>query len=121
MPSLLSTFKQSVIMIILEDFFFYIFHRIAHCTHPWFPIYQNVHKVHHEYNVVLAASSNYCHFLEEVFVNLTPPYLTVHICSLFYPVHYSMLGVYNFVRMVETHTGHSGYEFPWSPYGLIPF
>jgi sterol desaturase/sphingolipid hydroxylase (fatty acid hydroxylase superfamily) len=25
------------------------------------------------------------------------------------------------IRLVETHDGHSGYEFPWSVFRLLPF
>lgn len=36
-------------------------------------------------------------------------------------VHYSLLMAWAFIRALETHDKHSGYEFPWSPFGMLPF
>ena len=36
-------------------------------------------------------------------------------------LHSSTLIAWTLFRVFETHDGHSGYEFPWSPFRLIPF
>lgn len=36
-------------------------------------------------------------------------------------MHASTLMTLLVIRVFETHDGHSGYEFPWSPFRLIPF
>ena len=106
---------------ITEDFGFYWFHRLAHCNHPWFPLYKWVHKIHHEYNVCVAVCCVYCHVLEQIFVNAAPLYAGLILCGYLSPLHMSTCTSYAFIRMYETHDAHSGYEFPWTPFGLMPF
>ena len=36
-------------------------------------------------------------------------------------MHGASLMVWITVRQLETHDAHSGYEFPWSPFRLLPF
>lgn len=106
---------------ITEDFFFYWFHRLAHCTHPWLPLYQKIHKVHHEFHVCIAVSAGYCHWLEGLVVNAAPIYIGLALCGYLTPMHYSTVKAYGFIRLYETMQAHSGYEFPWTPFGILPF
>ena len=36
-------------------------------------------------------------------------------------MHYATYLTWGMLRILESTDGHSGYEFPWSPYRLIPF
>ena len=36
-------------------------------------------------------------------------------------MHFGTFAVWLLVRSLETHDGHCGYEFPWSPFRMIPF
>ena len=36
-------------------------------------------------------------------------------------LHFTTLILWTIVRGIETHDAHCGYEFPWSPFRLIPF
>ena len=35
--------------------------------------------------------------------------------------HFVTLMVWGSLRVIETHDSHSGYEFPWSVFRIIPF
>jgi len=53
---------------IVDEIFFYASHRLAH--HKLF--YQHVHKLHHQWTSPIALSSDYCHPLEHLLVNVLP-------------------------------------------------
>jgi len=106
---------------ITEDFFFYWGHRLFHCTHPYLNLYKWIHKRHHEYNVTIATVCMYCHVLEHIFVNAAPMYIGMILCAYVSPMHMATVTSYTFIRLYETHQAHSGYEFPWTPFGLLPF
>lgn len=36
-------------------------------------------------------------------------------------MHYATFMIWLTIRSLESHDGHSGYEFPWSPFRMIPF
>jgi len=36
-------------------------------------------------------------------------------------MHVGTILTWLLIRSLESHDGHSGYEFPWSPFRMIPF
>ena len=62
-PSLNWMLPQFVIMMLVEDFMFFTFHRLLH--HPLFYKY---HKIHHEFTTTVAIAGLHFHILEFFFV-----------------------------------------------------
>ena len=100
---------------IVEDFGFYCSHRTLH--HP--KLYSQIHKVHHTYNQTVSIAAEYCHPIEFVLANLLPTGLGPLILGP--KMHIFTVLVWYMVRVGETLDGHSGYEFSWTPYRLVPF
>ena len=100
---------------VCEDFAFYFSHRFLH----WNVIYPYIHKVHHEYNVTIGIAAEYAHPLEFMFGNLLPTALGPMILGP--RTHMFTVFVWYTVRVGLTLDGHSGYDFSWSPYRMIPF
>lgn len=94
---------------------FYCTHRVLHTR--W--CYKYVHKQHHEYTEAVSIGSELAHPIEFVFGNAIPfligPMLLQSRC------HKVTILVWAIYLVYETVDSHSGYEFPWSPYRLIPF
>jgi len=97
----------------IEDTLFYWIHRGLH--HP--KVYGHVHKIHHEYKVTIGIASEYAHPLEFIVSDAIPFTAGPLILGL----HYYVFWMWMIVRVGETVDGHCGYNFPWSPYRLLPF
>jgi len=110
------TLAQTMFFFMLvEDFFFYLTHRMLH--HP--RIYPHIHKMHHTHNTTVGIAAMYSHPIEFIISNMFPTSMgplilgpNVHILSIF---------AWYIIRFGESLDGHSGYDFSWSPYRLIPF
>jgi len=99
----------------IVEFVRYFHHRLFHTSY----FYKRFHKIHHEYKSTIFCASTYCHPLEMVFCNLLPavvgPLLlgkSIHVTSVF--GFYLIAGVFTIID-------HSGYEFAFSPFRLVPF
>lgn len=82
-------------------------------------IYPYIHKVHHTHVTSIGLTSEYAHPIEFLLGNLAaialgPLILKEHI-------HLYTMMIWFFIRISETIDVHSGYDFSWSPYRLIPF
>jgi len=78
-----------------------------------------IHKQHHAFKTNVGLASVYSHPIEgfiNTVVTFTGPILLGH---LGYDVPLLTLWVWYVVRWAETTDAHSGYEFPWSPFGLF--
>jgi sterol desaturase/sphingolipid hydroxylase (fatty acid hydroxylase superfamily) len=104
---------------ILEDFFHYWGHRLLHTT--W--LYQNVHKLHHFYEVPFGLTAVYAHWVEFIFLGICtflPPLLAVR-------PHFLTYFTWFVLRQIDAVFTHSGYEIPvpildlFPSYGGIPF
>lgn len=113
-PSALEMVTQIVFFMLCEDFSFYWGHRILHHK----SLYPKIHKIHHEYNNPISLSSEYAHPIEFLFVNLLPNAVGAKILGA--KVHLVTYILWLIIRVLETLDGHSGYEFSWSPYRLLP-
>jgi len=113
-PTYQEILPQIVFFMICDDFFFYWIHRILHLKQ----VYSIIHKKHHEYNITVSIAAEYAHPLEFVFSNLLPFAMGPKILGS--QVHFATHLLWLIIRSMETVDGHSGYEFSWSPYRLLP-
>ena len=100
------------------DFLFYWSHRLLHHT----SIYKYIHKVHHNFHTPVGVSCAHEHIVEGI-IQLFNWYLPIGFAGYLNGkegLHSSTLFLYNAFRWLETVDAHSGYEFPWSPFHLLP-
>jgi sterol desaturase/sphingolipid hydroxylase (fatty acid hydroxylase superfamily) len=100
---------------LVEDFFFYWFHRLLH----WRVIYPYIHKIHHTHSSTVGIAAEYSHPIEFIFSNMLPTSAGPAILGP--NVHLITVWAWFVIRFAETLDGHCGYEFSWSPFRLIPF
>jgi sterol desaturase/sphingolipid hydroxylase (fatty acid hydroxylase superfamily) len=113
-PETWEILKQILFFMLVEDFLFYWHHRMLH--HP--KLYPYIHKIHHEYNITVSISAEYAHPLEFILGNLIPTNIGPKILGS--QVHFITYSMWIIIRLMETVDGHSGYEFSWSPFRLLP-
>ncbi len=98
-----------------EDLIYHWTHRILHSP----MLYQGVHKVHHQYSDTVGLSTEYTHPLDYFFTGVVPSALA---CAVLGPhMHITTVLSFTVLRVWETMDLHCGYEFPWSPFRLLPF
>lgn len=114
LPSPLQLAATLVFCMLCEDLGFHQTHRLAH----WAPLYPYLHKVHHAYSTSVSIAGEYFHPLDFLMGVLIPGSLggmllgkRMHFCSLL---------AWSLARSFEGVDGHSGYEFPWSPFRVLP-
>jgi sterol desaturase/sphingolipid hydroxylase (fatty acid hydroxylase superfamily) len=104
-----------IFCMLCEDFSFHFIHKLLH--HP--RIYSLIHKIHHSHIVTISIAVEYAHPIEFILGNLIPT--TLGPLLLGRNLHIFTFAIWGKVRLTETLEDHSGYEFPWSPFRLIPF
>ena len=113
-PSSFEIIWQTIVFMLVEDFFFYWTHRALH----WDRIYRYVHKMHHQYVYSVSIASEYSHPVDYLLSNCIPSALGPLILGK--NVHLATYLLWIVLRVAETTDGHSGYEFSWSPFRLLP-
>lgn len=103
-----------VFCVLCEDAYFYFSHKIMH----WAPIYPYVHKVHHDHIVSFNLASEHLHPIEFIFAALLPASLGLLILGT--RMHFYTVIIWNIWRVCETNFLHSGYEFSWTPFDILP-
>lgn len=98
-----------------EDLTFHLCHRLLH----WRVIYPYIHKVHHTYVTTIGIAAEYSHPIDFILGSVIPGSLGSMILGKH--MHFCTMLLWILVRIFETLDGHSGYEFSWSPYRLLPF
>ncbi|KAI9028012.1 hypothetical protein DFJ74DRAFT_661458 [Hyaloraphidium curvatum] len=106
-PGALESLKQFFFLEITTQFGFYWAHRLLHTK----LLYKYVHKMHHENPAPFVYASIYAHPVEQIMANSMP----IGIPAALYPVHPSVLSVYNLWRLFEAFTAHAGYNLPLFP------
>ena len=114
MPDMIELLSQIIICMLCEDFFFYLSHRLLHNDY----FYKKIHKIHHEFKETVTISALYSHPLEFVMGNIVPSSIAPMI--LVQRMHLITHLVYIMMVLHESHDGHSGYNFSWSPHRVIP-
>jgi methylsterol monooxygenase/4-alpha-methyl-delta7-sterol-4alpha-methyl oxidase len=102
-------------MLIIEDFLFHSVHRLMHSKY----LYARFHKIHHQYNSSIGLASEYSHPLDFALGVLIPTGTGARILGKRF--HYFTFILFAIMRSAEGVDGHTGYEFPWSPFRLLPF
>lgn len=114
-PSAIEIILHLIVCMIVEDFCFYWSHRTLHSKF----LYKHIHKKHHEFVVPVSIASHYAHPLEFIFGNVLPYGMGPLILGT--KMHFFTRICWGILRLTETANGHSGYEFPWAPFTLMPF
>lgn len=98
-----------------EDLAFFLSHKLLHTP----ALYEKIHKIHHENNIVFCLAAIHAHWIEYLLGNLVP--LIVGPAILGQRIHRLSISGWFFVRVCKTIDAHSGYSFPWSPFKILPF
>ena len=114
-PSSLVMFAQVFFCMMCEDLVFHFSHRFLH----WRRIYPYIHKIHHQHKSTVAIAAQHAHPLEFVLGNLLPT--AVGVIILGSKIHCTVAFTWYILRSIESVEGHSGYEFSWSPFRMLPF
>lgn len=113
-PSFLETWIGCFLFMILEDFYFYWFHRFLHSPY----IYQYIHKEHHRYYNLIYLNSVDAHPIEFFFGNF---FTTLTGMLAFGPTfHFITFTVFGLLRIIEGTETHCGYEFDFSMFKIYP-
>lgn len=109
---LLCTF---IFLMLCEDVAFHFFHRLAH--HKL--LYPHFHKYHHNYTTTVSLAGEHFHPVDFftgalIPVSLGPLLLGTHL-------HITTYLIWIVLRTMESVDAHSGFEFPWTPFRIIPF
>lgn len=112
-PSTLTVLLHLLAFTVVEDALFYWTHRTLHTP----ALYPHVHKLHHRFTHSVSIAAEATHPVEFVVGNVLP----FAAGPLLLGSHLVTLWVWTAFRIGETVTNHSGYDLPWSLYGLLPF
>jgi len=115
LPDSKTLFLNIVFCMICEDLTFHCTHRFLH----WNKIYPYFHKIHHAHKQPVSFAAENAHPVEFVLGNMIPLMMGGIILGPHMHMYTGLL--WGVVRILETHDTHSGYEFPFSPFALIPF
>lgn len=102
---------QLVVMILLQDLFFYINHLGMHRV-PF--LYKHVHSVHHRYRESIAIATHYVHWVEHLIGNLFP----VFIGAMILLPHPFVVMFWILMIVVNALHNHSGFAFPYLSYSV---
>ncbi|CAG9329125.1 unnamed protein product [Blepharisma stoltei] len=114
-PSFTEVLWQILFCMVTEDIWSYTFHALNH----YGPLYRNIHKKHHQYNITIGISAEYAHPIEFIMVNIAA--LSTGVIILRKRMHYISFLSYMSYRIGDTVDQHGGYEFPISPFSILPF
>lgn len=115
LPDTVMLMATIAFLMICEDFAFHWLHKLLHTK--W--LYAHVHKVHHTHKTTVGIAAEYSHPIDFIFSSIFPSALGVILLGKH--IHFYTFILWGIIRIGETLDGHSGYEFSWSPYRLIPF
>ncbi|XP_047063735.1 very-long-chain aldehyde decarbonylase GL1-10-like [Lolium rigidum] len=112
LPSASQTVAQLIVYLMVQDYVTYWFHRVLHTR--W--VYQNIHRVHHEYTAPFGFVSEYAHWADVLLLGVPsmagPAIIPCHVTTLW--LWFAMLQVI----AIDL---HSGFDFPFNPTNFIPF
>jgi sterol desaturase/sphingolipid hydroxylase (fatty acid hydroxylase superfamily) len=113
-PKIIEIICQLFFCMIVEDFCFYWGHRLLH--HP--KLYPHVHKIHHKYTHTISIANEFTHPFEFILSNVIPTVMGPKLLGK--NMHLITYWMWITFRVGESIDGHSGYDFSFSPYRLLP-
>jgi sterol desaturase/sphingolipid hydroxylase (fatty acid hydroxylase superfamily) len=113
-PSVTSVICSILAYILIADTLFYWSHRMLHMKQFYW-----IHKRHHSFTTTVGFASVYSHPIEGT-INSIITYSGPAVLGLLgYDMPMITLWIWYLIRWAETTDAHSGYEFPFSPFGLF--
>jgi 4,4-dimethyl-9beta,19-cyclopropylsterol-4alpha-methyl oxidase len=112
LPSFAEVVLHLFVYLVVEDYLNYWIHRWLH--QGW--LYENIHRVHHEFMSPMSFAAPYAHWAEIILLGV-PTFMG----PAMVPGHIITLWIWIALRQLEAIDTHSGYDFPWNPTKLIPF
>lgn len=117
-PDLLTSCLQILFFFLINDFVFHFSHKMLHTD----LFYKSIHYKHHEFKTPISISAEYAHPVEYIMGNIIPASLGPLILNLLsIDVHLTTIMIWTIIGIGATLEQHSGYEFTWSPFNIIPF
>ena len=113
-PTIQTFFLQIIFFILIEDTVSYWIHRLLHTSF----FYKRIHKVHHSFKNSIAIVTTFQHPLEFILIGMIPTSSGPAILGS--SVHLFTLYMWISLKTIESIDGHCGYEFPWSPFRIMP-
>jgi len=114
LPGSLEFLWQVIFCMLIEDTGFYCSHRFMHTK----LCYKRFHKLHHEYYTTISIAVEHVHVVEAILGNTIPPALGPLILGN--RMHLVSVIAWIVIRVAEGYDGHCGYDFPWSPFRIMP-
>lgn len=108
---------QILICVICNDFLFHFTHKLLHTKY----LYKQIHYKHHQYNNPIGISAEFAHPIEFILGNVLPAGLGPFLLSLTTNIHITTIWAWTIFGIGATVEQHSGFELPFSPYGIVPF
>jgi sterol desaturase/sphingolipid hydroxylase (fatty acid hydroxylase superfamily) len=105
-PSLRTVFPQILGCMLIDDVWFYFWHRLFHVI-PW--LYRSVHKQHHKFYRPNVFATEYAHIVEDIWVNSIGTLLG----PLVLGVHPFLMILYPAMKLYQSMEAHSGYNIPF--------
>lgn len=99
LPSSMEMISQLLIYFVIEDYTNYWIHRLFHMK--W--VYENIHKVHHEYTAPMGFATQHAHWVENLVFGI-PSFLGPAIA----PGHMITFLLWLALRQIESVENHSG-------------
>ena len=91
------------------------FHRLMHTSLMYGPF----HKQHHSYTNVVSVAAEYFHPVDYFFISLLPASIGPNLLGKH--LHITTYLAWIIWQTLESADSHAGYEFPFSPFRLLPF
>lgn len=115
MPSALVVCFQVAFFLVVDDIWFYFYHRLVHAV-PW--LYRTMHKRHHTFTAPFPAVAFAVHPLEIIFISfgtcLGP------LVFMFGRTHPKVFWLWLVLRQLQVIEDHLGFEVQYSPARLLP-
>lgn len=97
--------RDALVTVYMYEFTFYPLHRLMH----WKPIYNSVHKIHHEWRNPISVAAIHNHPLEYV----TGGFIPVMAGPVMMGSHISSIWLFVAVVLISNVSEHSGYHIPF--------
>ena len=115
-PTFLEMLPQLLIMLFMEDFFFFSFHYLLHTK-----TFYRFHKHHHEHTTTTTFAGLDSHTFEYILVNIIPAAIFMTAAEVIAPLHVTTMTLWIIYRTWDGFNSHSGYNFTWDFVQVLPF